>query len=350
MVDKRKTWIDICKGMAIILVVIGHSFRDEMLTNSIAYFVKTFIYSFHMPLFMAISGYVFGIYYEKNISDPVLFLKKKCASLLEPFCLYTILLYVIFYAVNKNGSVYSLLSNTGFKSIPISDYFIAVLKGLNPYGVHLWYIYCLFIVTVITFAIVLIISKLKMQKYMGRILITLAVIIWILRFILDPQITIVFRTMYYGMFYVVGIKWDEITCCKYKSKIGYFICSLISWWILILSSIEVFLNQPDWFKMVRIIPICIVIDNIFSLGKKIESVVSLEKRFSFLGRNSFTIYLLHQPFFCAFLGAILIKLGIGYVYICCICTVIGVFVPLIVRKVILLNGITAKVGMQFGIK
>ena len=44
MTDKRISYIDMAKGIGIILVVLGHSiFPSENLT--------TWIYSFHMPLF-----------------------------------------------------------------------------------------------------------------------------------------------------------------------------------------------------------------------------------------------------------------------------------------------------------
>lgn len=52
---KREIWIDIVRGGAILLVVIGHSNCPELLYN--------LIYSFHMPLFFIISGYLYN--YEK---------------------------------------------------------------------------------------------------------------------------------------------------------------------------------------------------------------------------------------------------------------------------------------------
>ncbi|NCC08986.1 MAG: hypothetical protein EOM31_00485 [Bacteroidia bacterium] len=47
--------IDLLKGLLIILVVIGHVIREDM-SHSI---FRTLIYSFHMPVFIAISGYLF---------------------------------------------------------------------------------------------------------------------------------------------------------------------------------------------------------------------------------------------------------------------------------------------------
>ena len=48
--QERKKWIDIAKGVAIILVIIGHSAPYKSVTRNL-------IYSFHMPLFFILSGY-----------------------------------------------------------------------------------------------------------------------------------------------------------------------------------------------------------------------------------------------------------------------------------------------------
>ena len=52
----RIEWIDIAKGIGIILVVIGHNFSDG---ENIIY-LRKWIYSFHMPLFFLLSGILFS--------------------------------------------------------------------------------------------------------------------------------------------------------------------------------------------------------------------------------------------------------------------------------------------------
>ena len=62
---QRIDWIDALKGFAIITVVIGHCATDCMSSGnypaykSLINAIYSFIYSFHMPLFFTISGYVF---------------------------------------------------------------------------------------------------------------------------------------------------------------------------------------------------------------------------------------------------------------------------------------------------
>lgn len=62
--NNRSLYIDIVKGIAIILVVFGHGieyYSDEYLAGNLFYSDKlhNIIYAFHMPLFMLVSGYLF---------------------------------------------------------------------------------------------------------------------------------------------------------------------------------------------------------------------------------------------------------------------------------------------------
>ena len=68
----RIKWIDIVKGIAIILMLIGHMLESDSI-------IRMLIYSFHMPLFILINGY-----FIKNfkIFDNI---KKSMKSLLLPY-------------------------------------------------------------------------------------------------------------------------------------------------------------------------------------------------------------------------------------------------------------------------
>ena len=71
MNEKRNTFIDFLKGVAIMLVLIGHCVQygsGATFLESGAYWDNTVmkvIYSFHMPLFVAISGYLFWFSVKK---------------------------------------------------------------------------------------------------------------------------------------------------------------------------------------------------------------------------------------------------------------------------------------------
>lgn len=58
---KRYSWIDILYTMGIVLVVLGHSHPSDWTVYAGTFLeeVIKFIYSFHMPLFFFIAGFLF---------------------------------------------------------------------------------------------------------------------------------------------------------------------------------------------------------------------------------------------------------------------------------------------------
>lgn len=64
MEHKRIEWVDDCKGVAILLVVIGHITQSYVINNDfityryVAHSITNIIYSFHMPLFFVLSGFI----------------------------------------------------------------------------------------------------------------------------------------------------------------------------------------------------------------------------------------------------------------------------------------------------
>ena len=79
---ERLLYLDALKGIAIILVIIGHGpMIDERIHN--------FIWAFHMPLFFCIAGYTF----HKN-EDSLLLAKKKAGRLMKPYGFTVIMLIV----------------------------------------------------------------------------------------------------------------------------------------------------------------------------------------------------------------------------------------------------------------
>lgn len=87
---KRDKTIDILKGTAIILMVLGHVIQTIYAPDNYdENLIFKFIYSFHMPLFIFISGYLTGMKQEFSIRwildrtrDAILSL---CGGVMIPF-------------------------------------------------------------------------------------------------------------------------------------------------------------------------------------------------------------------------------------------------------------------------
>ncbi len=81
----RIDWMDYAKGICILLVIVGHE-------PNLPAWLKSFIYTFHMPTFFYCSGYFFTTGCENFKS----FLLKKAKSLLLPYYVYSISSYIAF--------------------------------------------------------------------------------------------------------------------------------------------------------------------------------------------------------------------------------------------------------------
>jgi fucose 4-O-acetylase-like acetyltransferase len=81
---QRNYTISICKGIAIILMVIGHAEAPELLTN--------FIYTFHMPLFFITAGYFFTL---RHAEEPWRFCSSRFKRLYLPFLKWSIIFLLL---------------------------------------------------------------------------------------------------------------------------------------------------------------------------------------------------------------------------------------------------------------
>ena len=94
----RLYWLDIAKGITILLMVLGHTSIPLVLSN--------FIWAFHMPLFFIASGWTTN--WQKT--DFKGFIKKKSRTLLLPFLVYSLIVLLI-YTLQGWDSVIHLIYN-----------------------------------------------------------------------------------------------------------------------------------------------------------------------------------------------------------------------------------------------
>ena len=87
----RIVFIDVAKAICIILVVIGHFFPDGSPEWYIA--LHDIIYTFHMPLFMFVSGYVY-IATKRQITYGA-FISKKIKRLMVPYIVTSVIVITI---------------------------------------------------------------------------------------------------------------------------------------------------------------------------------------------------------------------------------------------------------------
>ena len=153
--------IDCLKGIAAALVVLGHVIqysRDGFESNA----VYNVIYSFHMPLFMFLSGWVMT-WVIKDGLDLKAFLKKRLVSLMLPFCVWAVI-----------GSTYRSIGSFAHLSFKL---FVQCLGSYIVTPEHgLWYCWVLFFIC----AIHAVIFKASGKRWGRGILLLTAFLLWLL--------------------------------------------------------------------------------------------------------------------------------------------------------------------------
>lgn len=160
MQNKHILWIDDARTLTMLLVIIGHCTYTRLMTpyGGINYFsdmpsdeysiswkllgvLVSFIYTFHMPLFMMLSGACFRLTIDR-VTGMRAFVEKKAKRLLLPFVLTTLLLSV---PLKYLGGYYSQSSNI-LQDIIFGQF---LLMGNS----HLWFVVSLFWIFVIYYSL-----------------------------------------------------------------------------------------------------------------------------------------------------------------------------------------------------
>lgn len=92
--SNRIKWLDVAKGICILLVIAGHVTKYKLM--------KTFIYSFHMPLFFILSGFTLKI--PESKADIFSYTIKDIRRLLVPL-LITHFIFVIYLVLFQNRAL-----------------------------------------------------------------------------------------------------------------------------------------------------------------------------------------------------------------------------------------------------
>lgn len=126
---KRYEFIDLAKGIGILLVILGHI----TLTPN---FLRIWLYTFHIPLFFFLSGYVFS-----GNSDFKSFILKKIKSLLIPYLFFGLVLVLIQIWQSEPLNILNIL--VGFLNLITQKKYLTV-----------WFLSCIFIVNIIMWCII----------------------------------------------------------------------------------------------------------------------------------------------------------------------------------------------------
>ena len=319
MATKRLNDIDIAKGIGITLVVLGHTWRDNI--------SKKAIYFFHLPLFFILSGFFFNI---KKYSNYWQFLKDNARSLILPFITFYLLGYIYFLLIERH-------IRPGDENTPVLTPLLGFIHNdyMGPNGA-VWFLMALFVSKNFLY---LAVRFVKSKILFIGVLILSAVIGYYLSVIgfyrLPFSINSSFVAFFFlGVGYLAKPYYDYLKDGPIAYRIGIIVVSAI------VSSAAIKYNiLPDMFA-------CIYGNMFLFLGgaiagtilclfisKALGNVSVLE----YLGRNSLIIMGISEPIKRAVIGVFskfthypvnVIRLSLGLSFACAVITLL-VLVPFI---------------------
>ncbi len=147
----RLHWIDTLKGIGIILVVLAH--------YSLPIAFDTYIFSFHMPLFFFISGFLFDFgKYAESASN---FVKGRFKSLIVPYFCFAVITCIFCFLMDELYTPETISIKFFENSIfhGISHILVAFGPAIS-YNPPLWFLTCLFVTELLFYVLA--------KKYYGE--------------------------------------------------------------------------------------------------------------------------------------------------------------------------------------
>ena len=228
MKQKSNKKMMILSFIGIIIVVLGHTGNAFKLASDIFPY-----YSFHMALFVFISGYFYNNKYENNVFGKDGYIIKKVKKMLIPYFIWN-LIYGIIVNIFKKFNIISYGEKIG-----IYSYFIRPWTTGHQYILNIaaWFVLALFLVNIIYIIIRKLVTKLKLWN--DNVFIIIFLLISILSIYISKKNKVelyipILRTMFFMFFYHFGYFYKEYIEKKVK------INSTIYFMVLILIQLVLF--------------------------------------------------------------------------------------------------------------
>lgn len=289
--SKRIEYIDIARGIGILLVVMGH--------NDFGYispFGYKLIYSFHMPLFFFLSGY-----FLNTTIGFWSFFKKRFNSIMKPYFFTLFLIYAGSISFGKMGFQTAL------------GRIIKAMYGTGRYidWVQLWFLPHLFVVSLYAFLFYALFKKFNKIVIWTALFLTLGISSLFLKSFYPFSISLAGRSyelfglpysldlvLLSGFFFILGSEIRQISSDELFGNIWVFIITgvgLIVLNILVAANIDFNTRTYESF-LLNTIEALTGIAFILTLSRQIElRTDKLASLFKYLGRISLIILIFHVP-------------------------------------------------------
>lgn len=297
--EARYNWLDVAKGIAILLIVYGHVSRGFLDSGLIAGTtllrqIDGIIYSFHVPLFFFVSGLLFKkLNYVGEMGQLI---AKKFKRLVIPYFIFTLITGLFRIALSKYVNVH--VDSSFVYKMFISPQF------------QFWFLYDLFF-----FILLLALLTLVLDRH-------ILIIGLLIKFIL-PQINNTFWILgdvsAYFIFFCMGYVFKDLFLSGKAIELKWSVIPLASYAVASMAP-NIITNTIASFSLVWL---TLILSNLIQASDRL---------FTILGRESMPIYLMHVMI-ASTLRIILVRLSSDYLIIFMLSLAASVVIPIVATHI-----------------
>lgn len=289
--SKRIEYIDIARGIGILLVVMGHN--DFGLVSPFFYKI---IYSFHMPLFFFLSG----MFFKAEI--PFLSMAhRRFDSLLKPYIAIILIIYIMTLSFTKVN--FDMATQRVIKALYASGHYID--------WVQLWFLPHLFALNIFAFAFYALVKQTRLPWLRWVFLLAMQVIgvIFLARFwpftlnLPGHQLNLlglpfsIDLILVSGFFFILGCEVNKIVPAQVFASPFTLVFSaaalvgMVVWLPPVIDfNTRLFESLP-----INTIEALLGITLILAISKQLERIPRLSSMFRYVGQASLIILIFHVP-------------------------------------------------------
>ncbi len=275
-------WVDIYKGIAIIMMVIGHS-------NSP---ITLYIYLFHMSAFIFISGFT-GNFARYSLLS---YIKRKVLTILVPYIVIN-LTYIFVYSGMQSLGLYKYLHNDA--GISLQNRLINFVKHQSTadLGGATWFLLALFFIEIFYMIIFKLSEKFKRGNIAPFVGLGLGVVGFYLCMSKPNMILSLDLSLYGLLFYSLGVIFKKYNV--FIDKIDNKFMFIVSLTVMFTFEKFGFINWPtrDFNLIFNLITSTAGIYLLYCLSSFLQYFITIKKVLIFLGRITFCILVTHFAVF-----------------------------------------------------
>ncbi len=288
--EERVAWVDVCKGICIVLVVYGHiagglETSGVFKVGSVFDRLRDWVYLFHIPAFFFLSG----LFAHKAAERPfVPFLRGRLRVLFYPYLLWTGIILI------------SQMVVTSAVNTPASP--TRALRCLwEPYGVGLWFLYSLFMISLLSYGL----RRLRLPTI--AILLIGAVLFVLARREVFGFWYILNESMLHAIYFLIGACFPGVVAAPFRNARRSLLVAAGIGFFLVMTAAQILLpvDPNGAFKLVRAL---LGIGGVVCVSMALARTAALAP-LAFLGAYSLEIYLAH-PLWGTAARAVLLRSGI----------------------------------------